>query len=258
MVRHNIDTVMEPTVMPYVSPPIQPITKVCTKCGERQPLANFYIKRTRPDGGKTYFGYCKKCAAAAGKRQYEATKPIVLARQAKRRTEKASEIQRYVRDYYQKNRDAIIEKTSAYQARPDRKEADKERQKKNYLENRESIRGKQRLRNATPEGRKKQRQLYERHYSANKIRFIVRGAERRAARIQATPKWYKRSDAIPFFEEAKRLTEETGVPHVVDHIIPLRGKKVCGLHVKENFRVITAAANWSKFNHFDEDVSEDH
>lgn len=243
--------------MPSAPFPILPNTKVCTKCGLQQPLTEFYTKRTKPDGSKTYCGYCKMCAAAAGRRQYEAKKPSVLARQAKRRKEKASEIQRYMRDYYQKNRGNIIEKTAAYQSRPERKEADKERHKKRYKENRGDIREAQRLRNATPEGKEKQRQLYERHYSANKLRFIVRGAERRAARIQATPKWYKRTDAIPFFEEAKRLTEETGVPHVVDHIVPLRGKKVCGLHVKENFRVITAAANWSKFNHFDEDDSDD-
>jgi hypothetical protein len=51
-----------------------------------------------------------------------------------------------------------------------------------------------------------------------------------------------------FYAEAKRLTKATGAPHAVDHIVPLQGKGVCGLHVPWNLRVITAVENMKKHN----------
>ncbi|MDE2353840.1 MAG: hypothetical protein KGL17_02345 [Betaproteobacteria bacterium] len=75
-------------------------------------------------------------------------------------------------------------------------------------------------------------------------------AKRRASKRSATPKWANDSLIAEFFAEAKRLTEATGVKHQVDHIVPLTGKRVCGLHVEANLRVITAAANQSKLNRY--------
>ena len=48
---------------------------------------------------------------------------------------------------------------------------------------------------------------------------------------------------IPFYEEARRLSKETGVPHHVDHIVPIsRG----GLHCQTNLQVLTAKENIQK------------
>ena len=79
--------------------------------------------------------------------------------------------------------------------------------------------------------------------------------ERRTALKYATPLWadHKAIDAV--YTEARRLSAETGIKHDVDHIIPLQGKKVCGLHIPWNLRVITKAANVKKHASFgDEDV----
>lgn len=66
---------------------------------------------------------------------------------------------------------------------------------------------------------------------------------------QATPKWLtkeQKQQIKAFYIEADRLKRETGVDHEVDHIVPIRGGIVNGLHVPWNLRVITAAENQKK------------
>ena len=50
------------------------------------------------------------------------------------------------------------------------------------------------------------------------------------------------------YVQARRLTKITGERYVVDHIVPLRGDEVCGLHVPWNLRVITQEENLKKSN----------
>ena len=49
-----------------------------------------------------------------------------------------------------------------------------------------------------------------------------------------------------FYDEARRLTKETGVLHVVDHIARLNGVHSCGLHVPWNLQVLTDSDNKRK------------
>ena len=53
---------------------------------------------------------------------------------------------------------------------------------------------------------------------------------------------------LAFYEEARRLTEETGIVHHVDHIIPINHPLICGLHVETNLQVLPAAENSRKGN----------
>jgi hypothetical protein len=62
------------------------------------------------------------------------------------------------------------------------------------------------------------------------------------------PKWANPSAIKAVYAECKRLTQETGIPHHVDHIIPLRGEYVSGLHVETNLQVLPRIENLRKRN----------
>lgn len=77
--------------------------------------------------------------------------------------------------------------------------------------------------------------------------------KRKAAQLQRTPKWLTESDLRMIeakYSLAAMLTRETGIIHHVDHVIPLQGKKVSGLHVFSNLRVILATDNVKKSNSY--------
>jgi hypothetical protein len=61
-----------------------------------------------------------------------------------------------------------------------------------------------------------------------------------------TPPWADMAAIKAVYAEAKRLTRETGELHVVDHIVPLCGKLVSGLHVHWNLRVVHWRVNSAK------------
>lgn len=85
----------------------------------------------------------------------------------------------------------------------------------------------------------------------NRAKVNSYNSYRRALELQATPSWLTESQKLHIecrYSLAAMFSNNTGEPYHVDHVIPLNGKTVCGLHVPWNLQVITAAENLSKSN----------
>lgn len=189
---------------------------------------------------------CRKC----WKKQYRQTH--------------AAEIAAYMLKYREANKDKLAEQSREYRlANPEKvKEwkarwlkTDKGRAYNNAVSREWYHAGK------TQETLKKYRE-------ANKDKAALRGqkwrktfpwkhsaiqAKRRALKAQATPKWFSNKDSIwleLMFAFAKTLEQKTGVQYHIDHIVPLKGRTVCGLHWLENWRILPASENIRKSNFF--------
>ena len=81
--------------------------------------------------------------------------------------------------------------------------------------------------------------------------YLASKAKRRAQELRAMPAWADVIKIREIYKKASELSKLTGVLHHVDHIIPLCGKLVCGLHVHENLEAIPAVENMKKSNQFD-------
>lgn len=73
-------------------------------------------------------------------------------------------------------------------------------------------------------------------------------AMRKAKEIKATPLWANRQLIDEHYRLSRQLNMLTCKLYHVDHIVPLRGKTVCGLHVESNLQIIPASVNISKGN----------
>jgi hypothetical protein len=122
--------------------------------------------------------------------------------------------QKAKKDYYERNKEAVI---AAAQARPD--EAKRKYRKTHKINN--------------PD-------LYKELVSVRRRRFR-----------DATPKWLSAEQKMEIrlkYRLAIEMSRATGVRYAVDHVIPLQGEDVCGLHVPWNMEVITQDENLKKYN----------
>jgi hypothetical protein len=99
---------------------------------------------------------------------------------------------------------------------------------------------------------------YDKEYNKNNPHIRAKNtAKRRSAKLQATPKWVDRIESIEIqdmYFQAQEMTRILGIQFHVDHIIPLQGKNVCGLHTISNLQVIEATENYKKHNHHCEEA----
>ncbi len=132
-------------------------------------------------------------------------------------------------EWRQLNPDKYKERNKSYFSREDVKEASRARTKEWVVNNKE-----------------KKRESDKKWVSENRAIMTSYKAKRRAKEQMATPAWLTKAqlDAIKsVYIESERLSLETGIPHQVDHIVPLSGRIVSGLHVPWNLRAIPATEN---------------
>lgn len=107
------------------------------------------------------------------------------------------------------------------------------------------------------------REIFRRYYTNNRDLILKKNrlwrgknadllrmynTKRRRQIIIATPPWADMDAIRAVYTEATMLQRATGEKYHVDHIIPLAGKTVCGLHVAYNLRAVPAEENLKKNN----------
>lgn len=203
--------------------------KICTKCKIEQPLEMFAKANTRKSG---YQPSCKVC-------------------NAKYRSENADKVKAANAEYYDKHRNEILEQKKEY-----------------YLENRSEIlsdkvvyheTNREKILEYRQKYRKENIEKIKEWEINNKHIIAKNAANRRARKLKATPNWLtedEKMEILGLYFLCKIITEDTGIQHNVDHIVPLKGKTVCGLHVPWNLQIISAEENFRKSNRLDFILSE--
>lgn len=192
--------------------------KKCSSCKIEKNLDEFTKNKNLKFGRASQ---CKSCR----KEYYEINKEEIINKQIEYSLINKEKISIRMKEYYIENKDVILEKVKI--------------KSKNYrIINKEKIKEKNR-----------------KYYIHNRTKFLFRGSNRRALKLKASPSWLNEEqlDIIKrFYEMAKIMTQISGVVYHVDHVIPLKNKTVCGLHVPWNLQILEASENFSKNNRYDE------
>jgi len=224
-------------------------TKQCLDCHIVKPLADFYPSK---NGWRGVAAYCRLCDSARRKKHNDADGGETNRARAKQwRQDNGGRAKARDAKWYSDNKDAANKRGAEY-----------------YLANKDKMReaGKVwRVTNAkkiTEANRLKRQQDGERirarrrqHYLDNKAAYIANARNREAGKRLAMPAWADRDKIKAFYDKAARMTIEMGIAYVVDHVIPMRSKWVCGLHVQTNLQVITKEANLRKGNTFEPEAT---
>jgi hypothetical protein len=72
----------------------------------------------------------------------------------------------------------------------------------------------------------------------------------RAKKQNKYPAWANKEEIKKIYTQAALMEKETGIKYHVDHIIPLNGELVSGLHVHTNLQIVTSRENIEKRNKF--------
>jgi hypothetical protein len=96
---------------------------------------------------------------------------------------------------------------------------------------------------------KDKKSLWNAKYGVNNRHVSrINNANRKAARLNATPAWANLNAIKAMYLKAQKMTAESGISYHVDHIVPLQSALVCGFHCEANMEVITGSANSAKRN----------
>ena len=146
--------------------------------------------------------------------------------------------------WYEKNRRIAIENTRAWKKRNPTRVLASQRSRANIN------RDKNRTARKVWEQRNPKAALesFRRYRERNRARIRARLAVSKEGREKRRVLWANQDAILDIYRQAELLTRTTGRLHVVDHIIPLQGREVSGLHVETNLRVVEHHENARKHN----------
>lgn len=209
--------------------------KTCTCCGLTKSLSEFYPRRDRgPSAARPYCKECSKIKRSAARfalsiAGYESA--LDVARQWKQKNPEKVKVQK--KEWNDKN-------------------AEKVRQYAKYSSRKWRLSNLATARARVLASRQKKQDYYKAQLSEwSKNNPAKRNAKYKryvATRMQAMPIWANNFFIEEIYDLAQIRTKATGIEWHVDHIVPLQSPIVCGLHVEQNLRVITALENRSKGN----------
>jgi hypothetical protein len=88
----------------------------------------------------------------------------------------------------------------------------------------------------------KRKAIVRKYHRAHPLENLLKVRKRYAAKLSATPAWANADAMRAIYQQARALGLE------VDHIVPIKGGTVCGLHCEANLEPISALANKLKGN----------
>lgn len=182
--------------------------KKCSLCGALKALSEF------GKNGPLIRSRCKKCRSTAQIEWQRENSEAHNARLRRYRRENPEKSSAPSRAYYQRNK----KKKTEYNRR---------------------------WRSENPELWKHICSLYNESHRAE---ANERKKRREAKQRMALPTWADKERIVAIYRRAEFITKSSGVPHEVDHIVPLVSPVVCGLHCEGNLRVVERSINRSKGN----------
>lgn len=222
--------------------------RICPKCRESKALTEFAPNRREPGG---YRPECRACYRAYLKAWRE--RNVERKRAADRAYYAANpdRVQARAKQWRLDNPERAKATDDAYRAA--KGDQIKVRQREKRDANRDAINA------AKREWRKanlaRAKELERAYRQRNHAAVLADRALRKARKRLATPPWLTKEHKAVMreaYSQAVTASEVLGEPYHVDHIVPLGGTNVCGLHVPWNLRVITAAGNILKSNRLEE------
>lgn len=220
------------------------MVKTCTKCGETKPLEDFHRQKSGKYGRQPK---CKNCQKAYNKEYYNKNQTELVEKKKEYRELYLHKVKESNLKYDRKNRKKRRESSKQWRILNPEKYSSAQRLWRDN--NREHLSLKQKeYSKEKPEVGKTAREKYREN---NKDKFAHYSAKRRATKLQATPPWIteeQSKDIENFYSLSRKLSKLTGEPMEVDHIVPLQGENVCGLHVPWNLQVLHMKLNRTKGN----------